>query len=293
MVSTLPCADTTPPTADQPARHLDNHHQRHARLERLHRQRRRRRLRHLPRHHQGRHRHHDHLHLQRTHLRHHLQHRRRAVRRRRQHLHRRRPMSVTTSACTDTQPPRAPTQRQRLQRAPQPAISLTWTPATDNIGVAGYGIYNGANLIDTTGTAHHRHHQRPHLRHQLHPLRRRHRRNGQQLPPKTTIQWSPPSPAPTPPRRPSRQTSEPRHRPPPALTLAWNAASDNVAVTGYDVLRGNTKVGLRHHPHHLITRSPAAPPIRSASKHSTALATAPPRRPPRLRPPHAPRLLRR
>ena len=58
-------------------------------------------------------------------------------------------MSVTTSACTDTQPPTAPSNVNASNRTTT-SISLTWAPATDNIGVAAYGIYNGANLIDTT-----------------------------------------------------------------------------------------------------------------------------------------------
>ena len=56
-----------------------------------------------------------------------------------------------------SRPPRAPTP----SHPPHPSnvtasnrtttsISLTWAPATDNVGVAAYGIYNGANLIDTT-----------------------------------------------------------------------------------------------------------------------------------------------
>ena len=58
-------------------------------------------------------------------------------------------MSVTTSACADTQPPTAPSNVTASNRTTT-SISLTWAPATDNVGVAAYGIYNGANLIDTT-----------------------------------------------------------------------------------------------------------------------------------------------
>ncbi len=40
-------------------------------------------------------------------------------------------------------------QRHRSSRTTT-SIALTWAPATDNIGVAGYGVYNGADLVSTT-----------------------------------------------------------------------------------------------------------------------------------------------
>ena len=49
------------------------------------------------------------------------------------HVSRRRaPTNVTASTRTTT------------------SIALTWAPATDNVGVAGYGIYNAAELVNTT-----------------------------------------------------------------------------------------------------------------------------------------------
>ena len=58
-------------------------------------------------------------------------------------------MSVTTSACADTQPPTAPTNVTASTRTTT-SIALTWAAATDNVGVAGYGIYNGGELVNTT-----------------------------------------------------------------------------------------------------------------------------------------------
>ena len=105
MVSTLPCADTTPPTQPTNLRTTSaTTTSLTTRLERLHRQRRRRRLRHLPRHHQSRHRHHNHLHDQRTHLR--------------NHLH--------ASASEPSTPPATPPPRPPSQPPPRPcAPSLT------------------------------------------------------------------------------------------------------------------------------------------------------------------------
>ena len=58
-------------------------------------------------------------------------------------------LSITTSACADTKAPTAPTNVTVSTRTTT-SIALTWAPSTDNIGVAGYGVYNGADLVDTT-----------------------------------------------------------------------------------------------------------------------------------------------
>ena len=49
----------------------------------------------------------------------------------------------------DSQPPTAPTNVTASTRTTT-SIALTWAPATDNVGVAGYGVYNGGDLVDTT-----------------------------------------------------------------------------------------------------------------------------------------------
>ena len=58
-------------------------------------------------------------------------------------------MAVTTSPCTDSQAPSAPGNVTASTRTTT-SIALTWAPATDNVGVAGYGIYNGGQLVNTT-----------------------------------------------------------------------------------------------------------------------------------------------
>jgi len=58
-------------------------------------------------------------------------------------------MAVTTSACPDSQAPTAPTNVIASTRTTN-SIALSWAPATDNVGVAGYGIYNAGQLVNTT-----------------------------------------------------------------------------------------------------------------------------------------------
>ena len=151
----------------------------------------------------------------------------------------RRPRRSRPRACADSQPPTAPTNVTVSTRTTT-SIALTWAAATDNVGVAGYGVYNGSR----TRQHHHRHHrhrQRPHLRHQLHARRRRVRRVRQQLDQDHRDGLHPPLRRHHPPSQPTnlRTTSAA----PTSVTIAWNASTDNVAVAGYDVYRAATKVG--------------------------------------------------
>jgi Raf kinase inhibitor-like YbhB/YbcL family protein len=64
-------------------------------------------------------------------------------------------LQVTTPKADDSQPPTAPGQPV-ASAATQTSITLTWPPATDNIGVVGYQVYSGttavASVPDTTAT---------------------------------------------------------------------------------------------------------------------------------------------
>jgi endoglucanase len=53
---------------------------------------------------------------------------------------------LMTAGAGDTQPPTAPAGL-AVSNVTQSGASLTWTAATDNVGVAGYDLYNGATLL--------------------------------------------------------------------------------------------------------------------------------------------------
>jgi chitodextrinase len=56
-------------------------------------------------------------------------------------------IGASTSACQgDTQPPSTPTQLQATATT-QTSISLAWTASTDDVGVAGYRVYDGSALV--------------------------------------------------------------------------------------------------------------------------------------------------
>ena len=168
---------------------------------------------------------------------------------------------------------------------------LTWAPATDNVGVAGYGVYNGADLVDTTaGTTGIVSGLTCGTNYTLAVDAFDATGNSS---PKTTVMVSTlPCTDTTPPTQPTnlRATAATTT----SVTLAWNASTDNVAVASYDIYSAGTKGRHRHHnqlPDQAA--SPAAPPTASPSEPSTPPATPPPRRASRPRPAPAPHHLRR
>ena len=60
-------------------------------------------------------------------------------------------VNVTTLSQTDTQAPTAPTGLTASNIA-QTTVDLNWTASTDNVGVAGYDVYQGSNVITTVTT---------------------------------------------------------------------------------------------------------------------------------------------
>ena len=59
---------------------------------------------------------------------------------------------VATSSCGDTQPPTAPTDLNQIGGT-ETSISLAWSPSTDDVGVAYYGVrVNGPEVGTTSGT---------------------------------------------------------------------------------------------------------------------------------------------
>lgn len=62
-------------------------------------------------------------------------------------------LTTSTSSCPDATPPTAPTSL-LVTSTTSASISTMWSPSTDNVGVAGYDLYVGAQQVGTTaGTA--------------------------------------------------------------------------------------------------------------------------------------------
>ncbi len=149
--------------------------------------------------------------------------------------------TVTIGASTgDTQAPTAPTGLAASNVA-ETTLTLTWNVATDNVGVTTYDVYQGSTLLgEVTGTT----------------------ADVTGLTANTTYEFSvkakdaagnesgfsniinvttatpPDTQAPTAPTGLFASNVEET-----TLTLSWNAATDNVGVTAYDVYQGSTVLG--------------------------------------------------
>ena len=191
-------------------------------------------------------------------------------------------ITTSTAACADTAPPSVPAGL-AVSSSTQTTLSLTWSASTDNVAVAGYGVYSNGTLKGsptatnyaltglTCGTSY---------TVAVDAFDAAANRSA-----KATITTStvacPDTTAPTTPTGLAAgsvgQTS---------ITLSWTASTDNVAV---DRLRRlQQRHASRARPRRPTTPSPglpAAPATRSPSTPSTPPETAPPRR----RSPRAPR----
>ena len=157
--------------------------------------------------------------------------------------------SVTTSPCADTQPPAAPTNVTVSTRTTT-SIALTWAAATDNVGVAGYGVYNGADLAQTTaGTTGIVSNLTCGTNYTLAVDAFDATGNSST---KTAIMVSTLACGDTtPPTQPTNLHTTTATT--TSLTLAWNAATDNVAIASYDIYRAGTKVGTATTTSYTIT----------------------------------------
>ena len=175
-------------------------------------------------------------------------------------------------AAADTTDTTAPTKPANVTASTRTAtsIALTWQPSTDNVSVTGYGLYRGGSrvatstsatwifggltcetnytlAVDAVDAAGNRSRRRSSW------SRRPHAADTQAPTAPTGLNASDVT-----------QTS---------LALGWTSATDNVGVTGYDVLRNGTKVASVTTPPPLSPASHAARRTRSRSSRTTQPAT--------------------
>jgi chitodextrinase len=147
-------------------------------------------------------------------------------------------MTGSTAACPDTQPPSAPPNVAATSRTAT-SIALGWWASSDNVGVTGYGLYRSGVQVGTSATT-------TGIFSGLtcntnYTLAVDAYDAAGNKSSKTTVMVATTAcPDTTPPSVPTglavsnvTQTS---------MNLTWNASSDNVGVTGYDVYRNATKM---------------------------------------------------
>jgi chitodextrinase len=148
------------------------------------------------------------------------------------------PVTVTTPAAPDTQAPAVPTGLAGTAVSSS-QVNLTWNPATDNVGVTGYVVYlNDVSLATTTTTSFSHTGLTPGVTYNY-------RVSAYDAVPNHSA-WTATPVAVTTPAAPDTQAPAV----PTGLTgtavsssqinLSWNAATDNVGVTGYSVYLNDT-----------------------------------------------------
>jgi PQQ-dependent dehydrogenase (s-GDH family) len=140
----------------------------------------------------------------------------------------------------DTQAPSAPTNLIQTG-ATQTSVSLTWSASSDNVAVTGYDIYQNSTKINSaliTSTSYQATGLSVNSSYAFYVVARD--AAGNTSAPSNTLNVSVPDI--TNPTTPTNLTAlNVTHQ---SLALSWSAASDNVAVTSYDVFVNNNKVNL-------------------------------------------------
>jgi chitodextrinase len=154
---------------------------------------------------------------------------------------------VTTVACPDTAAPSSPTSL-RVSSVNQTSISVRWSAATDDRGVAGYGVFRGSTPVGSTGGT----------SYTVGSLScgasyvigvdaydGAGNRSGRSSITATTSRCPAPAPAPpgdnTAPTVPSGLTITGATG--STISLRWTASTDNTDVTGYGLYRDNAGAG--------------------------------------------------
>ncbi len=147
-------------------------------------------------------------------------------------------VTASTSACADAQGPTAPTNVAASSRTAT-SIALTWSASTDNVGVTAYGLYRAGSLVDTsqtttgifTGLTCNTNYTLA-----VDATDAAANRSAKA----TVMVATTACPDTSPPSSPTGLAASDVTQ--TSLTLNWNASTDNVAVTGYDVYRNGTKM---------------------------------------------------
>ena len=146
-------------------------------------------------------------------------------------------VTSSTAACADTQPPTAPANVAATSRTAT-SIALSWSASGDNVGVTGYGLYRGgAAQGSSTGTTGIFSGLSCNTNYTLAVDAYDGAGNRSS---KTTVMVATTACSDTtPPSAPTGLAASSVVQ--TGLSLGWNASSDNVGVTGYDVYRNGTK----------------------------------------------------
>ncbi|MCM3269523.1 M4 family metallopeptidase [Paenibacillus elgii] len=147
-------------------------------------------------------------------------------------------VGVGSPPAQDTQPPTAPTGLTSTSKT-QSSVTLSWNASTDNVGVTGYDVYNGSALaVFVTGTTATVSGLAAGTAYTFTVKAKDAAGNVSAASSPVTVTTSTSSdPDTQPPTAPTGLTSTGKTS--TSVTLSWNASTDNIGVTGYDVFNGS------------------------------------------------------
>ena len=145
-----------------------------------------------------------------------------------------------TGTTVDTQAPTAPTSL-AVSNVTETTASLSWNASSDNVGVTGYDVYQGSTNIGTVTTTSANITGLTASTSYTYSVRAKDAA-GNVSSSSNTVSFTTSSGADTQaPTAPTSLTSS--NITETTASLSWNASSDNVGVTGYDVYQGSTLLG--------------------------------------------------
>jgi chitinase len=149
-------------------------------------------------------------------------------------------LSVTTSASSDTTPPSAPASLTSPSHTSS-SVALSWGASTDNVGVTGYQVFRNSALVTTvTGTSYTDAGLTASTAYSYF-VKARDAAGNLSAASNTISVTTSASTDTTPPSTPAGLSSS--NVTSSSVSLSWSASTDNVGVTGYDVLRGGAVIG--------------------------------------------------
>jgi len=149
-------------------------------------------------------------------------------------------LSVTTLAAADTTAPTVPTNLRTVTEPTSSSVALIWNASTDNVAVTGYRIKRNNSVLTTTSSTSYTDTSALPLSTYQYSVEAFDAENNTAT--SNTLSVTTLAAADiTPPTAPARLrvVTEPTSS---SIALTWDAATDDVAVVGYRVMRGNTEV---------------------------------------------------
>jgi chitodextrinase len=149
-------------------------------------------------------------------------------------------LSAATSACpTDTTAPSTPTNL-RVTGATSSSITVAWNASTDNVGVTSYGLYKAGTLTGSTTTTSATFNGLPCNTTQALAVDAADAAGNRSGNATLTASTSA-CPDTTPPSTPTGLATTGSSQ--ATISLSWNASTDNVGVTGYNIYRAGSLAG--------------------------------------------------